>query len=68
MIMMTDTTESTRRQIAATVESFRCPCCGDDVMGIRPICSDCTDAGCEMTRDATGELGWWECQRVEEVS
>jgi len=43
---------------------YRCPCCGDDVMGTfgRP-CDDCQTAGCEMTRDGTGELGYWECQR-----
>ena len=51
---------------AETVESFRCPCCGDDVMGIKPVCRDCTDAGCQMTGDATGELDWWQCQQQDD--
>lgn len=51
-----------------TVESFRCPCCGDDVMGIKPICSDCQEDGCEATRGATGELGYWDCQREPEYT
>ena len=44
----------------------RCPCCGDDVMtsdlAIRVPCDDCEDAGCEATRDGTGDLGYWNCQ------
>ena len=42
---------------------YRCPCCGDDVMDTGPVCSDCREAGCEQTKDACGELGYWECQR-----
>jgi len=51
----------------ATSESFRCPCCGVDVLGIRPVCYDCADVGCQMTRDGAGELNWWRCQRQEAV-
>ena len=46
-----------------SVGSYRCPCCGDDVMDTLPVCSDCRDAGCEHTTDACGEPGYWECQR-----
>ena len=49
----------------------RCPCCGDDFMTsdihAGTPCDDCQDAGCELTRDGTGELGYWDCQR-EDVS
>jgi hypothetical protein len=34
-------------------------------MARRPICDDCREAGCEITRDGVGELGYWECQREE---
>jgi hypothetical protein len=48
----------------APVRGFRCPCCGDDVMGTPPICGGgCRAAGCGQTRDGTGELDWWDCQR-----
>jgi hypothetical protein len=47
------------------VRNFRCPCCGDDVMGSGPICEDCDDAGCEQTRDGARELGRWCCQRTD---
>lgn len=42
-----------------------CKCCyeiiivGDD--RIPHLCHDCEDAGCEMTRDASGDLGYWDC-------
>jgi hypothetical protein len=51
------------RIVPAPVESYRCPCCGDDVMDTLPICSDCREAGCEESTDASGESGYWECQR-----
>lgn len=50
------------RVIVLPVESYRCPCCGDDVMSERPVCGDCRTAGCERTMDACGEPGYWECQ------
>lgn len=53
------------RIITLPVESYRCPCCGDDVMDSRPICGDCRAAGCEATVDATGELGYWGCDRPD---
>jgi hypothetical protein len=31
------------------VSSFRCPCCGDDVVSTGPPCDDCQAAGCEQT-------------------
>lgn len=51
------------RIVPAPVKSYRCPCCGDDVMDTRSICSDCREAGCEETTDACGELGYWSCDR-----
>jgi hypothetical protein len=46
----------------------RCPCCGDDTMVndlAKPLCDDCIGESCAMTRDASGELGYWECQRPD---
>lgn len=43
--------------------AYRCPCCGDDVMARYPVCSDCAGAQCEAAVDASGEAGYWECQR-----
>ena len=49
----------------------RCPCCGDEFMtsdihaGVP--CGDCRAADCEATRDGSGQLGYWNCQR-EDVS
>lgn len=54
------------RIITLPVESYRCPCCGDDVMDSRPICEDCREASCEATVDASGDLGYWECQQDSE--
>lgn len=48
--------------IATGVQAYRCACCGDDVMDVPPICDECTLAGCEQTRDASGELNYWDCQ------
>jgi hypothetical protein len=45
------------------VVSYRCPCCGDDVMDTGPVCEGCRDAGCEKTRDGTGEVNYWRCQQ-----
>jgi hypothetical protein len=45
------------------VQSYRCPCCGTDVMDTPPVCGDCRKAGCEATTDAVGELDYWECQQ-----
>ncbi len=43
--------------------AYRCPCCGDDHVGWRGRCDECKEASCEMTKDASGEWGHWECQR-----
>jgi hypothetical protein len=51
------------REHAST--SYRCPCCGDDVISTGPPCADCQEAGCEQTSDATGDLGYWSCQRED---
>lgn len=53
------------RVITLPVESYRCPCCGTDVMDSRPVCGDCREAGCEPTVDACGELGYWECDQAD---
>ena len=53
------------RVVMSPVESYRCPCCGDDVMDSRPICGECRTAGCEETVDACGELGYWGCDRTD---
>lgn len=53
------------REIELPVELYRCPCCGDDVMSTRPICSDCELAQCERSNDVTGERSWWNCQRPD---
>ena len=46
---------------------FTCPCCGDVAIGNgrEPVCADCADAGCEETVDATGEPGYWNCDRSD---
>ena len=54
------------RIIALPVESYRCPCCGDDVMDTRPVCGDCREAGCKATVDACGELDYWGCERDDQ--
>lgn len=53
------------RVITLPVESYRCPCCGDDVVDTAPICRDCRDAGCEQSVDASGGLAWHECDRTD---
>ena len=53
------------RIVELPVESYRCPCCGDDVMDSRPVCGDCREAGCEETVDRSGELGYWGCDRTD---
>lgn len=53
------------RIVTLPVESFRCPCCGDDVMDTRPVCEDCRKAGCEQTVNRSGELGYHECDRAD---
>ena len=49
-----------------------CPCCGDIIIvgdiANPPLCADCKEAGCEMTRDGCGQLGYWECQQEEDDS
>jgi hypothetical protein len=48
---------------------YRCPCCGDDVIGdVGYGCDDCTIEGCEESPDACGEVAYWECQRTDSVS
>lgn len=39
-----------------------CACCGDVVIDVT-LCRLCRDAGCASSRDASGEVGFWECQR-----
>lgn len=48
------------------VQLYRCPCCGDDVMDTGPVCGDCRAADCAQTRDACGEVNWWDCQRPDD--
>lgn len=43
--------------------AYRCPCCGDDYVGTTWICSECDAFGCEQSHDASGDVGYWECQR-----
>lgn len=56
---------------ATTPESgvTRCPCCGDDFMtsdiNAGTPCGDCQQAGCEATRDAGGDVGYSDCQRLD---
>ncbi len=44
-----------------------CPCCGEHIMvsDVRhpDLCGGCRAAGCEPAADATGEMGYWQCQR-----
>ena len=42
-----------------------CPCCGDITYAGPLLCSECRAAGCELTRDGTGEPGYWEYQRED---
>jgi hypothetical protein len=51
------------RIVALPVESYRCPCCGEDVMDTRPVCADCRKADCRTTVDTYGELGYTSCDR-----
>jgi hypothetical protein len=53
------------RIVMRTVESYRCPCCGDDVIDSPPVCGACRDADCQPTVDACGELGYWGCDRAD---
>lgn len=48
-------------------ECFTCPCCGDVVMGIRPICSDCREADCQPSTGTCGDSGYTNCQRTDEM-
>jgi hypothetical protein len=50
------------RIVALSVESYRCPCCGEDVIDTRPVCGDCRKADCRATADACGDLGH-TCER-----
>jgi len=52
-----------RRDAEVTSAGFRCPCCGDDTVGGKPICADCQDSRCRTSTDASGDLGWHDCQR-----
>jgi hypothetical protein len=54
------------RIVMRPVESYRCPCCGDDVMDSRPVCGDCREADCYERLDASGELGYWSCDRDDQ--
>lgn len=51
------------REIELPVVSYRCPCCGDDVMDSGPVCSDCELAGCVRTTDAGGDRNYFNCER-----
>ena len=51
------------RIVALPVESYRCPCCGEDVMDARPVCGDCRKADCQAAVDGCGELGYTSCER-----
>lgn len=42
--------------------SFRCGCCGNDVIAAGPICTECQEAECTETIDASGDSGYWNCQ------
>lgn len=54
--------------VTAQSGAYNCPCCGDVVYGIMSrLCSGCKDESCERTQDATGEWGYWECQRPREI-
>lgn len=55
--------ERTARQ--HPVQSYRCPCCGDDVMDTRPVCRDCREADCAQTTDAGGSTGYTNCARSD---
>lgn len=39
-----------------------CACCSDVVIDVT-LCRLCRDAGCASSKDASGEVGFWECQR-----
>jgi hypothetical protein len=56
------------RIVALPVESYRCPCCGVDVMDSRPVWGDCRTAGCEPSVDACGDLGYRSCHRANEYA
>lgn len=44
---------------------FTCPCCGDVAICDTITCAECIAAECEETEDSTGDLGFWECRRVD---
>jgi hypothetical protein len=44
-----------------------CPCCSEIIYdGVIPtLCPDCLEAGCVISRASDGELGYWNCQRLD---
>jgi hypothetical protein len=51
------------REIELPHVGYRCPCCGIDVIGTQPICSDCELAGCRRSQRGGNDRGWYDCQR-----
>ncbi len=54
-----------RLRLTVSVQCYRCPCCGDDVMDSGPVCGDCREAACEFSYDGDGDLGYSNCQRED---
>jgi hypothetical protein len=50
------------RIVPLPVESYRCPCCGDDVIDTRPVCEACRKGDCHETLDACGDPGYFRCR------
>ena len=46
---------------------YNCPCCDEVVYGgtVPKLCPWCLDEGCVISRASDGELGYWECQRLD---
>jgi hypothetical protein len=40
-----------------------CPCCSDTHTASQWLCEPCQGAGCTQTHDASGDVGYWECER-----
>lgn len=43
----------------------RCPCCGDDTYTTSLLCTECLESGCASSRDASGDIGFWDCQQAD---
>lgn len=53
------------RVLATGVHAYRCPCCGEAVTDRGPVCGNCGESCCGLSRNDAGVLGWHECRRTD---